>query len=791
MGKRIKWLITCVLLIETGVLCVRFYQDWQRSHAISALESAPSMTAVSRDLQVQDQAFAQTVLGLVAKYYVHADQLPYGAWLQEAMRLLQEGQFATYSPTSSTLSFEEHSIVVTLASNMDEVLSKTLTISEFLNQTRFRKEWETAKDLSPGCEHMLEALMQALDPHSVLMPQDAYADLRQTTEGKFGGVGLMLRMENDILSIGKVIAHSPAEREGLMALDRILAIDGTSTYGKSLDDITALMRGDSGATVRLSILHGTDWGPREVYVRREMIQVPSVEVQDRVVNKEHFLQLKVLSFSQHTTQEVIAALHQAEKKNKLTGLILDLRENPGGLLDEAIHMASLFLPKGVVVRMRGQMEESQSVIPVKQKWTLPIVTMMNENSASASEILAGALKDHHRTVVVGTRSYGKASVQTIFELPYSFALKLTIARYYTPNGTSIQDKGIMPDIWLQPVEEKEENRDLMGEDRYRTEKFIVNSTQAQGAEQSSPTLVGYYVARPHMEDRTLELALAVLAKSHPFVSLHHSREIQSKLASWTQEATHYLAAHHQVQWEGSPIFHQSLENLTPVTFSISMVNPILHPHEIASAVYEIRNEGTTPLHELSVLFTDPELLNTPVEALIGTLPPLGRYRGTLKLMPGEGGATPLSMQLAQSGVIQRSPQQTIPLAVLPYPVVHLESKASFTAENSLSSLEANGTGMLHVRVINTGEFPIHHVAAKLCNLGGKQVELQIPVEKIEILAPGEMRVFDFPVKGGQQIATSTIDFGIQIEGDELPQTMRQSFAFGAVPACELSARRIP
>ncbi len=779
-----------MLLPAAVTISFHYYKNFKNAKKIqSVTNSHPTLTSIEA-LQNQDQAFTQTILELVGKYYVHADAIPYGAWIQEALHGLQESQGGfTYSPGSSTLSFEGHSLLIAPVTTLEEISTAVHAIASFLNQTRFREEWKTAKDLSPGCVHLLEALLQALDPHSMLMSQDQYAELRQTTEGKFGGLGLLLHMEKNVLSISKVIAHSPAQRQGLVARDRIISIDGTPTYGKSLDEITSLLRGEAGTYVRLSVLTATDWGPREVRVHREIIHVPSVEIKDRSTPRGHFLQLKILSFSQHTTQEVVTALQEAEKKTKLDGLILDLRENPGGLLDEAIHMASLFLPKGIVVRMKGQTEEFQSVIPVKQKWNVPIVTIMNGNSASASEILAGALKDHLRSVVIGTRSYGKASVQTLFDLPYTYALKLTIARYFTPNGTSIQDKGIVPDIWLQPVAEKKENRDLLGEDRYRQEKFLVNETHTQKELQQEAPLVGYYIKHPRTEDRTLQMAMLLLEKHHPFATLHHSREIKAKLTSWSQEVATYLATRHHIRWEESPIPHSTVENVAPVTLSLSLANPILHPHKLASATYEVRNQGKLPLHGLSLLFSDPELLGAPVEALIGTLPPAGIFRGTLAFIPGETSTLPLSVQMAHGGTRLPSPLQTLPLDVRLYPPSSVKALAVFTADNPLSSLQANGSGTLHVRITNTGTSGIHHLVATIKNLGGKQIEVETRAKSLGVLAAGSTQELDFTVRGAQLIATPTIELGLAIEGDELPQSLLQSISVSATPVCKLSARR--
>jgi carboxyl-terminal processing protease len=302
-------------------------------------------------------------------------------------------------------------------------------------------------------------MIGGLDPHSAFFPPRRYQRLRQDTEGEFGGVGLALGPgitdERDPRAqpwpfIDDVVPGSPADRAGIHIDDRVVAIDNeaTAVNGKEVRDAGAWeqrLRGPSGTRVTLSIRRDGWSGPRTFSLVREQVKMPSVE---RLAVMPGIGYLAIRRFQEATTEDVIAALARLRTAGSLRVLILDLRGNPGGLLDQAIHVADLFLESGTIVTIRGRRGSiEEQVAHAPGTWSgFPMVCLVDQQSASAAEILAGALQDHRRAVMVGLPTYGKGSVQTFFDLEDGSGLKLTTARFYTPGGKSLEGTGITPDI---------------------------------------------------------------------------------------------------------------------------------------------------------------------------------------------------------------------------------------------------------------------------------------------------------------------------------------------------------
>lgn len=297
----------------------------------------------------------------------------------------------------------------------------------------------------------IRGMLSTLDPHSIFMPPDAYKELKVDTEGRFGGVGLEVTLKDNLLVVVTPIEGTPAERAGIREGDRILKIDGTSAKEMGLSEAVRKMRGARGSRVVLTLYREGHREPFDVTIIRDIIRIKSVRAE---IPEEGFGYVRITSFQENTTDELQKALDGLQKKSKekLKGVILDLRNNPGGLLEEAVTVSDLFLESGTIVSTASRNEELDKRIATKNDRDLlyPLVVMVNGGSASAAEIVAGALQDNKRAVILGTKSFGKGSVQTIFELGDGAALKLTIAKYYTPRGRSIQADGIHPDIVVQP-----------------------------------------------------------------------------------------------------------------------------------------------------------------------------------------------------------------------------------------------------------------------------------------------------------------------------------------------------
>jgi len=308
-------------------------------------------------------------------------------------------------------------------------------------------------------ENAIRGLLSNLDPHSAYLDAEAFQDLQIGTSGEFGGLGIEVSQEDGFLKVIAPIDDTPAQRAGIRAGDLIIRLDDVSVKGMALADAIQKMRGKPNTAITLTIIREGARKPLKIKLVREVIQVRSVK--SRLL-EPGFGYLRITQFQARTAQNLEQALQELEQQNKapLRGLVLDLRNNPGGVLNGAVEVTDDFLDGGVIVQTKGRgngSDQSYQATPGDRIKAAPIVALVNGGSASASEIVAGALQDHRRALIVGERTFGKGSVQSILPLGNGAAVKLTTARYYTPNGRSIQAEGIVPDILLKPLKVAADN----------------------------------------------------------------------------------------------------------------------------------------------------------------------------------------------------------------------------------------------------------------------------------------------------------------------------------------------
>ena len=293
-------------------------------------------------------------------------------------------------------------------------------------------------------------MLETLDPHTLYMPPKLYKELKADTTGVFGGIGVEITVQEDWVTVVAPLEGTPAEKAGILSGDRIVKIDGVSTKSMDFSETIQKMRGSKGSNIRLTLTRDTLKQPFDITLKREVIRVPSVRIE---VVENQFGIVRISSFQERTAVELRKAVKTFSKESKLKGLILDLRNNPGGLLDEAVDVVDIFLKSGTIVTTESRNKEVIDKREAREEGTeptYPLIILVNGGSASAAEIVAGALQDSGRGVILGTRTFGKGSVQSVIELSDGSALKLTIARYYTPKGRSIQAEGITPDIVVEP-----------------------------------------------------------------------------------------------------------------------------------------------------------------------------------------------------------------------------------------------------------------------------------------------------------------------------------------------------
>ena len=296
----------------------------------------------------------------------------------------------------------------------------------------------------------IRGMISSLDPHSAFLLPESYKDLQIETRGQFSGIGIVITLQDNVVTVISPIEGTPAYKAGIKAGDQIVKVDGDETKTMMLWEAVKKMRGKKGTSVVITIRRKELPEPIDFTIVRDVIPLESVRFH---LLKPSYGYLRITNFRENTADDVKAALKKLESgKTPLKGLIIDLRDNPGGLLDQAIKVADVFLDKGPIVSIKGRLKAHSKIYaahPDKDKLSHPIVLLINEGSASASEIVAGAMQDHGRALVLGTTSFGKGSVQTVEPLRDGSGLKLTIARYYTPNGQAIQARGIIPDILVE------------------------------------------------------------------------------------------------------------------------------------------------------------------------------------------------------------------------------------------------------------------------------------------------------------------------------------------------------
>jgi carboxyl-terminal processing protease len=318
---------------------------------------------------------------------------------------------------------------------------------------RIKNDYVVDVDDKELIENAIRGMLSGLDPHSAYLDAEQFTELQVGTSGQFGGLGIEVGMEDGFVKVIAPIDDTPAERAGVLAGDLIIRLDDTPVKGMTLNDAVKVMRGKPGSEIMLTIVREGEDKPLKISITRDIIKVKSVKARMLAPGYGY---LRISQFQSKTADYLVDAVDDLRKENdgELNGLVLDLRNNPGGVLNGAVAVSDAFLTKGMIVYTEGRIADSRlrfNATPDDIIDGAPLVVLVNQGSASASEIVAGALQDHKRAIILGAKTFGKGSVQTILPLGSESALKLTTARYYTPSGRSIQAEGITPDIELETL----------------------------------------------------------------------------------------------------------------------------------------------------------------------------------------------------------------------------------------------------------------------------------------------------------------------------------------------------
>lgn len=734
-----------------------------------------------------DLVLVEMSLSLIRNYYVDAKEFEFGKLILTTLENMKNDGDLNYKIQGGKIEiFDEVSKrEIQRVWENDELgrVATIFTIAKFLYETRKFHEQEEA------VFQTLSAVVSSLDPYSRLLSEDDYKELKEGTEGEFGGLGIMVGLRKNLLTVIKLIPHSPAARAGIRANDQIISVNGQSTFGASLEDLLKIMRGVPGTSAKLTFLREGAKFPFELSINRELVHIDPVSIKHiKTPKNNNVLMVKLDTFSLKSYDRMRHEIEHdllSKSDHSDDGIILDLRSNPGGLLDQAVKISKLLLKEGSIVTVKGRETETEYANHENLKINHPIVVLIDEDSASASEILAGALKDQDRALIIGQPSYGKGTVQTIFELPNSKALKLTIARYLTPSGTSIQGVGVLPDIWLHPIFKRGLNYNLLGHYRYRLdEPFIGFNPPKASIHGNSKLLTGYYLkeTESHAEnkEREIELALHIFDdyknaqgkerdqfRSSSLIAKLRS-EIESKIGNWDVEASEYLKAK-RVNWMGKK---QTLPSaLTLRNLEVDLPKKTFPGSKVSIRV-QIQNGGNKQVPRSSLFIRAPHREMDTTEKLVGLIPENYSIEDGIEfIIPSSwlAGKVQFQIGLAVDGVELGNSIQEFTVNLLRRTEPILNVKTHFPAV-----LQAGKTENLEISVENDSDFDVHIDKIRVTNLSGEQLEVKEKEKLIgtNIVAHGEAKM-NVQIAATKNIFSNQLALGLSVESLELKKTLNK------------------
>lgn len=811
--------------------------------AVDAKRVAPPVAAKAEGLpakalgktdRLSDTLLTDSILSIVQSYYVDPERVDNRSLVTTALAALSSNPRVKsgWAADSVWVEVDGDRQTFPLKENprYQDILETFTAVAQALDASGVAvAAGETPEKGAPGAVVLLNSMLAELDAHSALLSPDAYKELRQGTEGAFGGLGVLVGIREHLLTVIKPLPRSPAQRAGIKKHDRILGIDGVDTYGYTLDELVEYMRGDPGTEVKLHLLRDGAQSPSEMALKREVIKVDSVQAEDVERNGVTALHLTIENFASRTSREVLNAIKHFRDRHggSLPGLVLDLRSNPGGLLDQAVQVADLFLQEGVIVSTKGRREEVESAGSGIDEVDFPVTVLIDGDSASASEIVAGALQDHGRGVVIGQPSFGKGSVQTIFELPGERALKLTIARYYTPAGRSIQNVGIIPDVWLQPVARGDVNENLFGPYRYKNERFLRNhlelakeapASKRDQANQNLPVRKAYYLAEarvdddePRKVDVELDLAMAMIKKIHDTYGnklpdgtgrsshwLGLAGPVVSPFAEKLDaEARTWISSHYKVDWsrsaaDGAAQGHAAAR-ASDVGIELADLGPVTaQPGGKVAVRYRLVNHMAQRTDRVSVFVRSDQPGFDTREVLVGAVESGSTRDGLLDVqIPASWEPGPLLLRIgaAVDAWPSRSGSADLLVQIGTRATATLKADVTLAGESGAHAdgvLEAREKAKLRVSLQNDGEIPARNLQVRLINLSGTQVQVDSKPRPVEVVERGAEKDVFISIEGAKVLYSPEVTVGLLVEGPDLRVPVRQKFSLRVLPNAKIS-----
>lgn len=782
------------------VLNANSYDEHKPISFLEQLEKGSTNTALLENIEYR-LYLAQSVLYAISEFYVEKENITREYLLNIMLNRL--------SNKYTKINFEENAKYYNLQiaekkfnitkqnSHLDLIkiiISISLKIDELHKQNNIKEE---------GIVTTLNALLQSLDLHSMILNQEEFKSLKEGTEGVFAGLGIIVRIEDQLLTVTKPLPNSPASLMGILKGDKIVAIDGYNTYGYSLAELVEIMRGKPHTTVELSLLRQGSPTRIKINIERDVIFVNPVSANILKVNNKEYLSIKIDNFSERTFDEVKSSIDQFKNthQNKVNGLMIDLRSNPGGLLKQAIKVSNLFLKEGVIVKTKGHFNDTEYANSTTGDWEYPIALLIDKDTASAGEIVTGALKNNGRAVVVGQNSFGKASVQTLFELPQNQALKLTIAHYYTPDEQSIQGTGISPNIYLHPLNDHGENSNLLGFNRYPQKSYYKNTYNNNSKNDYYPMLNGYYIrgdshaSERLKQDYEMQTALLLLDKmSNNWSSYAQTKnkeyfnlqikKLKETLDKKTTEVVALLEEKYQVDWS----IQQKSKNPKLNISQAFIEDHQVEPGKAIKIHFKIQNRSETDVGRISLFFRHKLYNVVTKEFLLGSIKAHKSLTKTIELNIAnstEPGILAFDIGLAVDGYPLLEPIHTIKLEVLEGRYALLQTKAYLVNEDGgkiIGKLESTEYAKLKIDIKNSSNIAAEDIIVKVINLAGSQVEVTHGSRHIGLILPGEKASVVLDIMAPKNIISSTLPLGLFINAHSLKKPIQKPINIASIPA---------
>jgi len=665
---------------------------------------------------------------------------------------------------------------------------------------------EESKEKKDLISILIQGALKTLDPHTILLSKTDYQDLKSQTRGAFGGLGIVVTIKDDILTIVKPIKGSPAHKQGVGKGDRIVKIDDLPTYGQNLDVLVEKMRGEPGSSVYLSILREGYNIPKRIKIVREKIKIQNVESK---YLGDGIAWLGINSFGGPVASDVRDAIDTLQSKHKkLKGVILDLRDNPGGLLDEAVNVADIFVDSGILVSTKSANSKELFAKKANTIADLPVTVLLNNGSASASEIVAGALQDHERALIIGTKSFGKGSVQTLFDLKNEGALKLTVSKYYTPSGRSIQNYGITPDIEINPVvidfKKKEAHFTLLQVGR-REKDLDSHLENLEGKFYQTRLRINHVIPFYDKEDKKMLSMESEGEKLDKDFSVNFSKSILSKInkrlpVKDTSVFDIYKKMTNQFETYRKQEQNKLIENLKKLNVNWSggektivykeglnvglSLNPKRKKYKAGENVQvslSLKNRTKKDLYQIrALLISEKEILNSK-EFVYGLL----KSNETIKLkkfikIPEHYGNESTAFKVSvysQDVEVFKSKPYTIDTIDIPDPKFsHSIKIASKIIEPSELGKTKQKTA-LEIDLKNVGKGSSKEIIVSLNNLVGKHVHIEPSEIKLSSIKKGESKHLKFYISIDPKISIKDFSLGLKVFDDSFKVKLLDNIEF--------------